>query len=76
MISFSIFPHGTNVYWLLIIGVQCRIISQSLSKARVSHGVIIIFKNLELKHAIEELILIWFASDADEYINSILKIPV
>lgn len=39
-------------------------------------GVLIISKKLEISTAIEELILIWAASEAEEYMNSIRQLPV
>jgi hypothetical protein len=39
-------------------------------------GVIIISKKLEIATAIEELILIWVATEANEYVNSIKYLPV
>ncbi len=39
-------------------------------------GIIIISKKLEISIAIEEIILIWAASQAEEYLNSIRQLPV
>ncbi len=39
-------------------------------------GVLIISKKLEISIAIEELILIWAASEAEEYLNSIKQLPI
>lgn len=39
-------------------------------------GVIIVSKKLEISLVIEELILIWAASEAEEYINSIRQLPI
>ena len=39
-------------------------------------GVVIVSKKLEISIAIEEIILIWAASQAEEYLNSIRQLPV
>ncbi len=39
-------------------------------------GVLIISKKLEVSLAIDEIILIWLASEADEYVNSIRQLPI
>jgi precorrin-6B methylase 1 len=41
----------------------------------LSPGVIIISRNLTVRQAAEWLHLIWEASEAEEYVNSILRIP-
>ena len=41
-----------------------------------SPGLIIISQNAELLMVIEELILIWSASEAEEYVNSIRALPI
>ena len=41
-----------------------------------SPGLIIISQKTDILSAIEELILIWMASEAEEYVNSILTIPM
>jgi hypothetical protein len=39
-------------------------------------GVFIVSKKLEISLAIDEIILIWAASEAEEYINSIRQLPI
>ena len=39
-------------------------------------GVLIVSKKLEVSRAIEELILIWAASESEEYYNSIRQLPI
>lgn len=39
-------------------------------------GVLIVSKKLEVSRAIEELILIWAASEAEEYYDSIRQLPI
>ncbi len=39
-------------------------------------GVILVSKKFEISLAIDEVILIWMASEAEEYINSIRQIPI
>ena len=39
-------------------------------------GVIIIGQNLPVKTAIEELLLIWYSSEAEEWVNSIVELPL
>ena len=39
-------------------------------------GVFIVSKKLEISFAIDEIILIWAASEAEEYINSIRQLPI
>ena len=41
-----------------------------------SPGLIVISQKTDILSAIEELILIWMASEAEEYVNSILTIPM
>jgi hypothetical protein len=41
-----------------------------------SPGVFVVSQKAELLRIIEDLILIWFASDAEEYINSIRTLPL
>ena len=41
-----------------------------------SAGVIIVSKKLEISLVIEQLILIWAASEAEEYVNSIRQLPI
>ena len=41
-----------------------------------SPGLIVISQNIDLLSAIEDLILIWTASEAEDYINSILTTPL
>jgi len=43
---------------------------------RSSPGVLIIPQQLGIGVAIEELVMIWFVSEATEYINSIRRIPL
>src|SRR5881296_783775 len=44
--------------------------------SQVSPGVLIVPQQLETKSAIEELVMIWFASQAEEYLNSIRRLPL
>ena len=41
-----------------------------------SSGVLIVSKRLEIKTVVDELILIWSASEAEEWINRLAKIPL
>jgi len=41
-----------------------------------SPGVLVVSQKAELLRIIEDLILIWFASDAEEYTNSIRTLPL
>jgi hypothetical protein len=41
-----------------------------------SPGVLIISQKLEIGTAIEELILVWAASEAEEYTNTIRQLPI
>ena len=43
---------------------------------RSSPGVIIVPRNLQVRKAIEELVVIWSDSEAEEYVNSIRRIPL
>ena len=45
-------------------------------KSRSSPGLFIIPQHAELLTVIEELILIWSASDAEEYVNSVRALPL
>jgi hypothetical protein len=45
-------------------------------KSRTSPGLFIIPQHAELLPVIEELILIWSASDAEEYVNSVRALPL
>jgi hypothetical protein len=39
------------------------------------HGLLIVSQKLDVRSAIEELILIWTASEAEEWINTVCAIP-
>jgi predicted nuclease of predicted toxin-antitoxin system len=41
-----------------------------------SPGVIIVSQNVSVRDAIEELLMIWVASEAEEWINTIVEIPL
>jgi hypothetical protein len=41
-----------------------------------SPGLIVISQKTEILSAIEDLILLWMASESEEYVNSILTIPL
>jgi hypothetical protein len=43
---------------------------------RRSAGVLVIPQQLGIGQAIEEIIMIWYVSEAEEYINSIRRIPL
>lgn len=45
-------------------------------KSRTSPGLFIIPQHVELLPVIEELILIWSASGAEEYVNSVRALPL
>jgi hypothetical protein len=45
-------------------------------QSRTSPGLFIIPQHADLLPVIEELILIWSASDADEYVNSVRALPL
>jgi hypothetical protein len=45
-------------------------------QTRTSPGVLIVSQKAEVLRIIEDLILMWFASDAEEYINSIRTLPL
>lgn len=47
-----------------------------LIETQNSAGVLIISQNYEVAHAIEDLIWVWEASEAEEYINLIRQIPL
>ena len=47
-----------------------------LEAGNSSPGVLLVSQRLPVGDAIEELVLIWAASDADEWQNRILKIPL
>ena len=47
-----------------------------LTGAHTSPGVIVVPQSLPIGEAIEELVLIWGASDAGEWENRILRIPL
>jgi hypothetical protein len=47
-----------------------------LQAGNSSPGVILVPQRLPVGDAIEELVLIWTASDADEWQNRILRIPL
>lgn len=48
----------------------------SFLAACMSAGVIIVPKNLPVRQAVEDLILIWEASEAEEWINQIDSLPL
>jgi hypothetical protein len=43
---------------------------------QTSAGVIIVPKSLSIRQAVEDLILIWAASEADEWVNQINSLPL
>ena len=43
---------------------------------QTSAGVILISQDLPLNQAVEELLLIWEASEAEDWVNSMLSIPL
>lgn len=43
---------------------------------RKSWGVLVVSQKVEINIVIEEIVLIWIASDAEEYVNSIKQIPI
>jgi hypothetical protein len=45
-------------------------------RTQTSPGVMIVSQNADVREVIEELILIWVASEAEEYINSIRTLPL
>lgn len=45
-------------------------------QSRKCPGVFVVSKRLEISKVIDEIILIWEASDAKEYINSIRYLPI
>lgn len=45
-------------------------------QTKISPGVFIIQQDTEIVRIIEDLILIWAASEADEYVNSIRTLPL
>jgi len=47
-----------------------------LDAGNSSPGVLLVSQRLPVGDAIEELVLIWAASDADEWQNRILRIPI
>ena len=47
-----------------------------LQAGNSSPGVLLVPQRLPMGEAIEELVLIWAASDADEWQNRILKVPL
>jgi hypothetical protein len=48
----------------------------ALIATRISAGVIIVPKTLPIRQAVEDLILIWEASEAEEWINQIDSLPL
>jgi len=47
-----------------------------LIETQNSAGVLVISQNCEIARAIEELVLVWEASEAEEYLNLIRTIPL
>jgi hypothetical protein len=45
-------------------------------REHTSPGVFIIAQNVSIRVAIEELLLIWAASDSDEWINLLIELPL
>ena len=43
---------------------------------QTSPGVLIVPQSMEILEAIEELILVWAASEAEEYVNNIRRLPL
>jgi hypothetical protein len=45
-------------------------------ESQTSMGVLIVSQKLEVSQAIDEIILIWLASEAEEYVDSIRQLPI
>jgi hypothetical protein len=43
---------------------------------QISPGVVLISQDLQLSIAVEELLLLWEASEAEEWVNSIFSVPL
>jgi hypothetical protein len=43
---------------------------------RQSAGVLVVPQQLGIAQAIEEIVMIWYVSEAEEYVNSIRRIPL
>jgi len=41
-----------------------------------SPGLLIVPQSMEVSRAIEELIVVWMASDAEEFVNNIRRLPI
>ena len=48
----------------------------NLTATRTSAGVILISQNLSIMQAVEDLILIWEASEAEEWVNCLDSLPL
>ena len=70
-------PPSRGEFWSARTGAPCRLISVSISvPACQSPGVILLREGISIAAAIEELVLIWSASEADEWTNRLLWIPL
>jgi len=60
---------------ILMISKPCRSTSGKVTQDRRSTGVLLIRQDLPVGEAIETLLLIWDASDADEWVNRLCLAP-
>lgn len=45
-------------------------------QSQICAGVLIVSQKLEISRVIDEIILIWLASESEEYVNSIRQLPI
>lgn len=63
----------------ILISHDCKTMPSEFAEFITSHqssGVIIVSRKLSIEATIEELLLIWAASSAEEWVNRIAKLPL
>jgi hypothetical protein len=68
-------PRNPVVFWFRMIEKQCRLTSRFVERLS-SPGVIIVSQELDIGSAIEDLLLIWAATDAEEWIEHLGFVPL
>ena len=63
-------------FWLLMTKRPCQSTTPEFVRRDVSPGVIIVPQSLQVRDTIDELLLIWAASDAEEWRNVIEYLPL
>jgi hypothetical protein len=56
--------------------LKVRFLADANFNQRIVAGLILVPKRMAIGHAIEDLLLIWRASEAEEWINQMQRLPL